>query len=406
MRFVTTSLLAALAWVICRRRHREALIGGPGRATAAQKVRLGDASPGAEADSSLRRAAGVALMTITCLAAVVLLQQRAVPSENEGGIAFVGPVPAEATRAFALAMAVTVQSCREPVEVTVAAAGTADFWLREGRKVPRTSSVSFVIGDPRVQDVRVAPARDALEGRSPGAPRLTDGYTPLRRGEFKPGLIRRNEGTTVASAELRNWRRTWNPVLVTFRADWLQRRGLRSCYLRVPALTGPAATNVALQAAGFNPGGGPRRLRPALGLDEYEAGRRAIASFGRVEVSSLEDLDASSSQPPPTDVSSGRLVYSCAQRDFSAGETADLVVNQRDLVVNQRGQGAAFSSRSYRQPDFTRSGCDATVVVTDPNESTYRDLILLFAGVLLSFGTALFAGRASSIRGASGAQSL
>src|SRR6202035_2879525 len=53
---------------------------------------------------------------------------------------------------------------------------------------------------------------------------------------------------TVLGGEVKDWAQSKRPIIVTANADWITRRGLNDCTLRLPALSGPASALVLAEA--------------------------------------------------------------------------------------------------------------------------------------------------------------
>ena len=116
--------------------------------------------------------AGVAL-------GLVLLPVGDAPSDPLGAVGFVPPAPARPGRGFAVGVAVKVNGCSNPVDVSVVAAGTADYWidqLQSPRKNPVWSSFRLILPGVGLRDLRVGLADSATDLTTPAQAAVSSAY--------------------------------------------------------------------------------------------------------------------------------------------------------------------------------------------------------------------------------------
>ena len=146
------------------------------------------------------------------------------------------------------------------------------------------------------------------------------------------------------------WPQTLEPVVARFRAPWLIRRGLSTCYLKLPELSG-TPTVIAAEAALA-----PRQLR-AYGISartlvhsqnttgSYAPALEITHGTTMVAVTSGEVM-SDASLPPPSALSYGEPAWTCQSLAASAGPLpASPRGSVPDILEGRRGTGAGFSEQ-------------------------------------------------------------
>jgi hypothetical protein len=179
------------------------------------------------------------------------------PTEKYGAMAVgIEGAPQRQDRGVRVDMHITVNSgilgCRNPVEVVAVVSGTTEFWRHWRSRLDSPTRVVMALSGG-LEEWQVGLASSAKDVFRPEYAR------PVRASELAdeedtvattPGEQASDADT--ATAELHDWGRTRVPLVATFDADWVARRTLGSCYLRIPALTsnapgaGAQATNAVI----------------------------------------------------------------------------------------------------------------------------------------------------------------
>ena len=323
---------------------------------------------------------------------LILLPVDDAPSNPLEAVGFVPPAPARPGRGFAVSVAVKVTGCSNPVDVSVVAAGTADYWLDHRpspRKNPVWSSFWLILPGVGLRDLRIGLADSATDLTTPTQTAVSSAYAQYVH--TSPPV--RKEGRTVVSGQVAYWQQTLLPIAATFRAQWLVHRGLSSCYLKLPVLSG-ALTVLSAEAAL-----GPQQLR------EYGAENRAnrtVVQAGNVKGPydpALEvthgtsmvsvkggEVTPDASLPTPASLVNGDPAWTCQSLAESTGSLTGARRGQLpDVVVGTRGAG-------YSEGVIERSAagnCRAVAAIAEDSAAYTRDLVLLGVGAVTSLGITL-----------------
>lgn len=278
---------------------------------------------------------------------------------------------------------VATQGCENPVRVSVVIGGSLEYWNKAGPATPEAAGFAFTVSDPGVENLRI---RFATANEQYGATtRSNDDDIPLApaRALLKQSTMATSSHgyeTTVAVATVREWAKHQAPLVVTFTANWLDRRDGASCYLRLPALVGPelacllAVTERALDAAD------PLLAKSSDGLICNPESQWTLS--GRTVVNPKGgSIDSALSVPPPTSRSS---------RD----ESANWVCSAKrapyfDRVLDPNGSPPLLpppSKRELRDRTFDSRDCGATAVLTETAGPSRSSFLLLFCGALVALG--------------------
>jgi hypothetical protein len=303
------------------------------------------------------------------------------PPTSPFGIAFQSPVPVKQGRGFALEVTTTVDRCGQPVAVVATAVPSAEFWQDHSSKFPSWASFAFAIQD-RVTDVRLAPA--SLSGALILASGVSLLSTSYRRA------------TTFVHGGVRDWPSTRGGVSIEFKTNWSSARSgppllPKTCYLRLPSLTGLYATAVAL---GF--GSNPYPLLPTGYI--YGLGKNLVDSYGDNDsvaantVSVPGDVENAASSPQPQETTSVGSTWRCTSRAPTVslgiidhtGPSRGLPLPSRLPNITGFSKGFAQSLTALAASESQRAGCSALVVVDDPNAGLTRDFGIAILGAAVA----------------------
>jgi hypothetical protein len=318
------------------------------------------------------------------------LPVRQGPAGEPASVGVVSPEPGATGdgNGFAVGMAISVRGCGERVHVTVVANGTADYWQRRAH------------GFPSRVPVRIALPGTDLRGLAVG---VTDNATavglPTRavretRTFFRPDPPRETAGITAVSGTVFYWSKHLNSIVATFDADWLEPRGIGTCYLRLPALTGGLSV-LAAQTARGRVSARPKTRRPVIrsvrtGLAAvYEPALETTLASTTVTVED-GDVDDAASRPGPDQTFEGNPVWACETSPPVARELRDRPRGPvADIVSGSSTAGGAYSEAYIK--DTRGTECDGTAVIVERSAGTKRDLLLLALGATFSLGAAIAA---------------
>jgi hypothetical protein len=333
---------------------------------------------------------GLFLTLAGIAAGLLLLPVDDAPTNSLGAVGFVAPAPPRPGRGFAIGFGVKINGCSNPVDVSVVAAGTRDYWVDHParRTDPVWSSFSLILPGVGLRDLQVGLSDNAGGLTTPTQASVSP--TDARYIYHNPPV--RKDGDTVISGWVAYWQQTLQPVVATFRAPWLVHRGLSTCYLRLPELSG-SPTVIAAEAALT-----PRQLR------EYGVDARTVVHSGSTTGSYAPALEithgtsmvavtsgevmSDSSLPPPSALSYGDPAWTC--RSLAASATSLPAGGKRDLpdiLLGRRGTGAGFSEQVIERA--AAGDCRAVAAIAEDSAAYSRDLVLLAVGAVTSLGITL-----------------
>jgi hypothetical protein len=333
--------------------------------------------------------AGVSLAAAGFGAGMMLLPVSDPPQASLGAIGFVPPQHPLPGKGFAVGVAVNASGCSNPVQVSVVVAGTRDYWAEHPsrRSDPRWSSFALTLPGTGLSDVRVGFAHRATDLTSP---EQAEFWTP-GPGQIQTARPVLKSGQTIVSGRVANWKRSLQPVLLSFRANWLSRRGLSSCYLQLPVLTG-ALTASAAQLALTK-----RQLRA------YETpGSRAVVQSGHTQTPYTPALDIThgtltvtvaggevipdASVPAPQTLVDGNTAWTCRSIAESTGK---INVARRSALpdVLLGTTGAGYSEGFLER--LATGNCRGVAAIAQDSATYSRDLVLLAVGAVISLGITL-----------------
>ncbi len=332
-------------------------------------------------NSRRARAAGIGILAILAggYGVWTALDAEDAPRSSSPVIAFASPVGSVSPSAgYVIGSRVRVQRCGNPVEVEVVVATPREFWRRSA-DLPRVSVLSLGIRDATVRNVEATVVY--LNGSPPVKSSTLLGRTA------RPFVGR---ALTAVSVRVPGWRRRHHALRVTFQADWIEDRGFKTCWLRLPELVGPRQeetsdgtsllTNLRLprksraeQIGGVSVGG-------SVGRREYDI-RRVVtlpetAALGESIVRTTHEVLSDESKPAPARVR--QAAWSC---------TAPRVGAPSEQSITFREPLPAL--RDYQAVSASDGSCAAAVAIAESGADLWTNLLLILAGGGLSLGMGL-----------------
>lgn len=306
------------------------------------------------------------------------------------GVGIVPPVAAKADRGFIASLGARFRSCEEPVEVSIVLAGSAEYFEDHRTALRRRTRLTVSVPDTDLGNVRMSYGDDYDDLFSPvNARRSPDADVTLNTD--KP---RAHRVVTSIGARMERWAEHVVPLVVRFDADWLVPRGLGTCYLKLPPLTGEPSIIAAQDGRGRSSGTVAglheafadtsnivfdRRETIFVPYDRMLMIRRGIAA---VEPGKNEILG---SEPDTEIVSGGLPAHACVTRAPTTGALGD---RRAELLRGSEHGGFAVRDRSFTDLAHQRD-CSAVVTLAEAGAASRRDFVLLVIGALFSLGAAL-----------------
>jgi hypothetical protein len=307
-------------------------------------------------------------------------------------VGFIPPSTAEPERGFALGMLVRVGKCNEDVDVTVVAAGTSEYWV-DHRDLDPDASFWLALPGADADTVTVRLGATATDVTVPQDAPPKARSQPLKYTRRQAGDLAIVKGTVT------RWTDTLKPVIAWYSADWLERRGPGSCFLRLPALTGEpgmVSAQIARRKAWAAKDSKKFPIRPydvkiaSRGMESVYDGTLEIAHASTIVVASTGDVDGGASLPSPDASSNGSASWTCRGRykevwsldATDAHDSPDIVQGLQVTTTT-----AALSAATLRAQ--SGGNCSALAVVVESGAGFRRDVVLLAVGSIVSLGFAI-----------------
>jgi hypothetical protein len=321
---------------------------------------------------------GIALVGTTMSVGLHYLDADEVPRGEAPAVGFVPPAPAKMHRGFALGMGVQVERCDEPVHVTLVAAGTAEYWKDNARRLRSAGNFRLGIPEAHLAHLHFGMGEYLSDVTNP----IDATPWPEKVVHLREKRVRVVHDMTVISARVPEWGWSQSPVVAHFDADWLEPRGRGNCYLRLPALSGDLTASATEQAAG----------RARHGESEFPCYKRGECETMTSERNHLTtvyrpreemvhgnvmavaaaggDVVANDSIPEPNAVVEGDVAWTCDSRPRP---------NKRSVF--------SFSLSELEQQ--TAGNCSGFAVVAERDAGDRRDATILMMGILIAVGLGL-----------------
>jgi hypothetical protein len=329
---------------------------------------------------------GTLLIVASVLIGIWLLPTERPPKGEPPSVGLVPPVKAPGGKGFAVGMAVTVHNCDNPVSVKLVANGTSEYWSRYRSRFPDPSGFELALPGTDLRNVRVGMSDVARDVEFPT-------YAQAREPNyFRPHPPRHTGDLTVVGGRVYFWNKHLNSVVAEFDANWLERRGIGTCYLKLPALTGGLTVLAAQEALG-HAARSIKTLDAVISSDRtglvarYDPGLETTLASTTVIVEDGDVVDEAS-RPGPDEATEGDPTWVCDTSPPRRGEIARLKGRGTpDILSGSSTRGGAFSKKLIK--DTRGTDCNATVVVAEASSGTIRDLLLLGLGAASSLGAAI-----------------
>jgi len=217
--------------------------------------------------------------------------------------------------------------------------------------------------------------------------------------QTKLSSIEHRGSNTLIAGFASKWEKHRGPISIEFSGgSWLERRsgpsfGFQTCFLHLPTLTGADSFDAIAMFHGKDTHFSTPPFPGSQGTEEvsgYEAngGSGSISTAIAIVTGSVS---LTNSFPPPTYVTNYGANWSCSDNVTTFATR----IRHPDLLpdVLEGPRGLTFPARGV-PPTFipgSTAGCQAVTIITDDGASTFRDFVLLVAGVLIGFGVGLVA---------------
>ena len=332
-------------------------------------------------------AAGALLIVLSVLVGIWQLPtDRAPKGEPES----IGVVPGIESRSadgngLTAGLGVEVDDCGDRPEVTFVANGSVEYWRRYGSRFSDVSHFQVALPGTDLEDVRVGMSDDATVVQFP---------TTAKRQEpkfLRDVTIRERDGVTIVTGAVGKWSKHLNSVVVQFRPDWLEKRSIGTCYLRLPALTGGRTVLAAQIARGpletARPGQAVIRSERTGRVAIYEPWLETTFASATVVIEG-GDILAEESRPSPDTTFEGHPAWVCETRPPRSVEIDEDRGGRTPDILSGSSTAGAVYSREYTR-DTRGTDCDGIAVITENSAGTKRDLLLLGLGATVSLGAAI-----------------
>ncbi len=368
-----------------------------------------------------RVALAVGLIVGSLAFGVPLLSQDSPRRAEPASIGFVPPGAAKPGRGFSVGIVARLTECGEPLQVTVVAAGTAEYWLDNAQALRGRARFRLAVPNVVGEKVRVRPGTTATDVVDPDTARLRRSDVPLiAPKDFQiehPRKVGDLKDLTIVHGTIRNWQATLAPIVAEFQADWTEDRGVGSCFIHLPAIAGDLSILSAQRALGNARDFGKLIVEP----DELTVDSRGLAivaryrpglevAYGSATVRVYDgSIDSDDSLPPPTESVNGNPTWTCVgrarstrllagRRSRAGGENEDYVL----LGPDPLGSAGALSSVALRAGPS--GDCSAVVAAIESSAQWKRDLMLLLIGAFVSLGVTILVEFALGMRQAAPAR--
>jgi hypothetical protein len=321
--------------------------------------------------------------------------------EEPPGVGFVPPLPASPGNGFALSMLVDAKGCKDTVHVTVVAAGSANYWVEHASRLRRAEhdpddrrpSFRMVLPDVRDGTLHVWRGTKATDVQVPQDARDPPGRSPSLT--VKTEISKRDGVFTIVSGDVPHWTDDLAPIVVGYDASgWVSRRGLGSCFVQLPALTGDLSVlsaQFARHARGSSTGTATDIVVSSRRTGQFDLyDRRLDPVHGSTTVAAASgEVSTGESLPPPATSTNGSPTWTCHPRGKTAGLLLDEPANAPDVLFGYSPEPTpgALSRRALQLSDT--SDCSALAVLVESSAGLWRDAVLLLVGAFISLGFAV-----------------
>lgn len=337
---------------------------------------------------------GLLVMVLSLVVGLRILAVEPPPQGElyEAGVGFAPDVAARPGRGFVVGLAARFTDCNDPVEVTIAIAGTAEYFEDNENALRRRTGFTIAVPGKGIDEIALGYGGGGYEDAlKPSLAKRTRWrmVDPVRREEARvtPRTV------TSIRGSVGNWSSHLHSLVVTFDADWLSDRGLGTCYLALPPLAGEYSILGAQDARGRSAGSVEEALRRFPTAILLMNGRRdlvvshAPALFVRngVAVVPTGGHEILRIEPAANTNSAGVPALACSKPPLEPGRLGSPAA---DVVELPDGSAYAIRGDAFADQVGDRD-CSALVTMAEAGAGARRDLVLLLIGAFFSLGAAL-----------------
>jgi hypothetical protein len=313
--------------------------------------------------------AGIVLFVIGAISA-----DRFLPESNARanslpprGVAILPPFLPQGNQEFKIGLVAHPQGCNNPVEITIVADGTEQYWLHHDSHPYRGKPFALVLpghyGKPSVKlgyEGSDVSSNLAHTEPSPQASRDVHSYVEYRHE------------VTIIGGHVEDWSKMREPLIVQYSAPLITHRGIDDCNLQLPALLGePSARTL---VAAYECKQLDRRYYRTVCTDPPAAGdasRHETSIAPSLEVSQAVsavagDVSTAASYPQPTGAIGENTDWTCRPAPAA-------------ITLSAQGAGAAGGVTLASQDD-------CNTVATIISSTWHRDFVLALIGAFLAVG--------------------
>lgn len=329
---------------------------------------------------------------------VPLLSQQSPRRAEPESVGFAPPVPARPGRGFTIGLVARVRDCGEPLDVTVVAAGTAEYWLDNADRLRGLATFQLALPGVLGGKVDLRPGTTATDVIDPDTTSLRRNDPALIAPEdFRAERPRQDHELTIVQGTIRNWQSTLVPIIADFRADWTEDRGLDSCFVQLPAIAGDLSILSAQRALGK-----ARSVEELIvGPDDLTVDSRRLGigarydpalevAYGTATVRIANGrIDTDESLPTPTQSVNGNPTWTClgqARAAKALGESSDKPRSGNYVLLGPNPFGSAGALSTPALIAGPAGDCSAVVAAVESSAQWKRDLLLLLIGAVVSLG--------------------
>lgn len=351
------------------------------------------------------RRPGLALLflVLAVVAAQQVLPVHPAPKERPAKVVALPPTNAfhGVGSGYVISLALTVESCSDPVEGFMTVVLPKDFFALErsgGEPLFRRPLFGAAFSDPEVEVSFVGPDSAQYD---------PDGELRSWAWSYSDGPSAETKGT-VAAARFDGWHRHPDALSVSFSADWLRPRGYGSCWLPTPELVGDLGGFAISSADEISRTLGPqsgadhlssragvsgvvvrklpdgtverRKFHEPMAWDYVDWATPPALGFVSLETP-LSVLPGDSVGPAPT---VGHPTWRCREERGR--------LSRVDLYgLDQDGQFSWYREAPLHEYEGleAESRCDSWVALVEQGAESERDIWLLLIGAAFSAGMAL-----------------
>jgi hypothetical protein len=331
----------------------------------------------------------VILIASSLIGGLRVLRVEGIPSGDPPEIGFLPPASAQPGRGVAVGMSVSVRDCNESAHVRLVASGTAEYWIDNASRLGRDPEFKLSVPESSPKNIEIGTTYFANDVVNPAkADSDAEGVSAKR--------IEANGRHTVITGRVPNWGKRLGSVVVSFDADWLLDRGLGTCYVRLPTMSGSSTAFAAELAAGRAresvedlppvPPQTPVVTDIGSGLVAiYRVEEEIVHGNASVLAQEGGDVLSDESLPPPDTHVNGNPTWVCRSRPSTSGVVGETPPKSVPDFLFGKGKASGVASAAEIERELG-STCDGFAVVAEQDADEQRDLVILLIGIGISLG--------------------